>query len=642
MKRFVTTLLCASAWTAPFTSAQAPSVNTLSMHASAWDRTPADSLALLDVGIQDAYLKASNTDAGDQFGVAVAMDGTTLVVGASREDSDTDGVNGIPFDNSAEDAGAVYVFVRTGPVWTQQAYIKASNSDAEDSFGAAVAIDGDTLVVGATGEDSSATGVGGDESDNSTSASGAVYVFVRSGSVWTQQAYLKASNAQSFDSFGHSVSLSGDTLVVGAPLEQSGSDSVDEGEADNSAPGAGAAYVFTRSGTSWSQQAYLKAVNSDAGDNFGASVAVSGDVLLVGAPGEDSSSPGVGADTLDNTAASAGAAYSFSRSGTTWSFEDYIKPAVPGAADQFGQAVSLAGATFVVGALGEDSDSNTLDAGEADDSAPNAGAVYIFTEVDDDLTQSAYLKAFNSDSNDEFGRAVSLDGDLLVVGARREQGSDDGVGANHLDNSANSAGAAYVFLREEGAWSQVAYVKASNSEAGDFFGSAVTASAEFVVVGSLLEDSAAEGIGGDESDNTAMNAGAAYVLDFSEPAPVAWTNEGSALPGVSGNPLLVGTGSLEPETFASVELFFGAPSAVLAVFAALSSSPVSFKGGTLKPFPIFLVRYANTNPVGGITLPFLLPAGFPTGTELWVQMAIQDGAAVSGVSLSNAIKGTTP
>lgn len=642
MKRSLATLLCASAWMAPLAPAQAPISDAFATYESAWDRAHVNTPAALGAGFQDAYLKASNTDVGDQFGVAVAMDGDTLVVGASREDSDTNGVNGAPFDNSAADAGAVYVFVRTGPVWTQQAYIKASNSDAGDTFGAAVAIDGDTLVVGATGEDSSATGVDGNQSDNSTSASGAVYVFVRSGTVWTQQAYLKASNAQSFDFFGHALSLSGDTLVVGAPLEQSDSDLIDDGEADNSAPGAGAAYVFTRSGTTWSQQAYLKAVDSDAGDNFGSSVALSGDRLIVGAPGEDSASPGVGGDSSDDTAGGAGAAYTFSRSGTTWSLDDYVKAASPGAADQFGHAVGLSGDTFVVGALGEDSDSNSIDSGEADDSAPDAGAVYVFTEVAENLTQSAYLKAFNSDTNDEFGRALALDGDMLVVGARREQGGDDGVGANHLDNSANSAGAAYVFVREEGAWTQHAYVKASNPDAGDFFASAVTTSAEFVVVGSFLEDSDAEGIGGDDTDNSAMNAGAAYVFDFSEPTPVAWTDEGCALPGVSGNPLLVGTGTLAPETLASVELYFGAPSSLMAIFASLSSSPVAFKGGMLKPFPIFLVRYVNTNPVGEITLPFLVPAGFPPDTEIWVQMAIQDGTAVAGVSLSNAILGITP
>src|ERR1019366_7706367 len=177
---------------------------------------------------QEAYLKASNPDGGlglyydgDLFGSSVAVSGDTVVVGARGEDSSAAGVNGDQSDNSAPGFGAAYVFVRNGTTWTQQAYLKASNTDGGldiyngDYFGGSVAVSGDTVVVGAGSEDSSATGVNGDQSDNSATYAGAAYVFVRSGTNWTQQAYLKASNTDPGDSFGMSVSVSGGTVIVG-------------------------------------------------------------------------------------------------------------------------------------------------------------------------------------------------------------------------------------------------------------------------------------------------------------------------------------------------------------------------------------------------------------------------------------------
>ena len=124
----------------------------------------------------------------------MAVSGDTVVVGASQEDSNATGINGDQSNNSADTAGAAYVFVRSGATWTQQAYLKASNTDAVEYFGYSVAVSGDTVVVGAYGEDSNATGINGDQSDNSADFAGAAYVFVRNGATWTQQAYLKASN----------------------------------------------------------------------------------------------------------------------------------------------------------------------------------------------------------------------------------------------------------------------------------------------------------------------------------------------------------------------------------------------------------------------------------------------------------------
>lgn len=168
---------------------------------------------------------------------------------------------------------------------TQLAYLKASNTDASDWFGEAVAISGDTAVIGARLEDSSATGVGGDQASNGSPSSGAAYVFVRDGATWTQQAYLKASNAEAGDWFGAAVAISGDTIVIGAPLERSSATGVNGNQSSNASADAGAAYVFVRSGTSWSQQAYLKSSNTDGSDIFGGAVAIWGETIVVGARG---------------------------------------------------------------------------------------------------------------------------------------------------------------------------------------------------------------------------------------------------------------------------------------------------------------------------------------------------------------------
>src|SRR5262249_52461591 len=257
---------------------------------------------------QQAYLKASNTGANDHFGGSVAVFGDTVVVGAEREDSKATGVNGNQTNNSVIDSGGAYVFVGGGTNWSQQAYLKASNTGAGDYFGSSVAISGDTLVVGADLEGSKATGVNGNQSDNSVMEAGAAYVFVRDGTNWSQQAYLKASNTGS-DQFGRSIAILGDTVVVGASNEASNATGVNGDQSDNSVAVAGAAYVFVRSATNWSQQAYLKASNTRAYGEFGISVAISGDTVVVGADGDFSSATGVNGDQSNTNAPFSGAAY---------------------------------------------------------------------------------------------------------------------------------------------------------------------------------------------------------------------------------------------------------------------------------------------------------------------------------------------
>ncbi len=259
------------------------------------------------------YFKASNSDMNDRFGSAVSLsaDGNTLAVGAPRESSDSIGVGSTPNEN-ALNAGAVYVFSRTASTWTEQAYIKASNSDEGDEFGFAVSLsaDGNTLAVGAYLEDSDSIGVGSTPNEN-TSSAGAVYVFSRTASTWSEQAYIKASNSDGFDQFGLAVSLSadGNTLVVGAPSENS--DSIGVGSTPNeSATNAGAAYVFSRTASTWAEQAYIKASDINTNDFFGLAVSLSadGNTLTIGAHQEDGNGTGVGPTTNEN-AASAGAVY---------------------------------------------------------------------------------------------------------------------------------------------------------------------------------------------------------------------------------------------------------------------------------------------------------------------------------------------
>ena len=460
---------------------------------------------------QRAYLKASNTDLGDLLGWSVAVSGDTVIVSAIGEDSQSTGANGDDSDDSAPSSGAVYVYVRQGTEWIQQAYLKASNSDSVDQFGLSISIDEDTLVAGARLEASHATGVNGNEADNSLFRAGAAYVFVREDGVWSQQAYLKASNTESGDQFGYSVSVSGDTIVVGANGEDSAAAGIDGDGNDNSAPASGAAYVFERTGTTWSQVAYLKASNPDAGDEFGDAVSISGDTIAIGARTESSAS----GDPLDNSVPGSGAVYVFHRAGGTWSQEAVLKADNAGPSDWFGFSVSASDETILVGAIGEDGGTSEID-GLDDDAAPGAGAAYIFVRESLGVwSQQAKLKASNTESNDAFARRVSVSGNIAVVGAHNEDSGSNGPDGDQDDNGSTNSGAAYVFERIEGVWYHRSYLKASNAGIDDSFGWWVAVSGSTVVVGSYLEDSPSIGVDGPQGDDfaNASAAGAAFIYD---------------------------------------------------------------------------------------------------------------------------------
>src|SRR5436190_2250217 len=417
---------------------------------------------------QAAYVKASNPRAGAQFGYAVALssDGTTLAVAAQMEESVATGINGNQTDHSLYGAGAVYVYTRRGDAWSQQAYIKASNPGQDDQFGFNVSLsaDGNTLAVSAPYEDSAATGIDGDQADNSMPNSGAVYVFGRTGTTWAQQAYIKASNTgeiQDGDEFGYSISLSGDgnTIAVGS-FDEAGSSREINGPYDRRAAGTGAVYVFTRSGTSWSQQAYLKAKEGDRQDSMGCWVAISddGNTVAAGALDEDTMVPGINVvqsghsgvvDGPDDN--SSGAAYVFVRNGTTWTEQASFKASNVGKHDWFGIRLNLSGDsnTLAVGAPNEDSAAQGINGNQNDNSADEAGAVYLFRRDGATWSQQVYFKGSNTEKFDEFssGIALSRDGRTMAVGAHFESGGAKGINGNQADNSMPQSGAVYVFVR---------------------------------------------------------------------------------------------------------------------------------------------------------------------------------------------------
>lgn len=405
---------------------------------SADPENPSDDSALKSGGVfmlrregaswmPDGYLKASNPGSLDLFGARVALDGDALVVGAPGEAS-ADGDD--PSDNGARDSGAAYVYRRGADGWEFEAYLKAFNPDALDKFGTSVAISGDTIAVGATGESSASADT---PESNDVPDSGAVYIFERADGAWTQTAYLKVGNRGVGDKLGASAALRGDILVVGA----TGESSANIGDpSDDSAADSGAVYVFERVEQGWSESDYLKAGSISASDGFGASVALLDKTLIVGAPGEDSGSPG---NPSDNTVDDSGAAYVFFQSESGWLERAYLKAGNLGQGDGFGSAVALSDGIVAVGAKRESSAS----ADESDSRVvEGSGAAYVFLGAEATWTQAAFLKTVPAEANDEFATSIALENGLLVVGAA---GEDSSVRVSPYDNAAPESGAAYIF-----------------------------------------------------------------------------------------------------------------------------------------------------------------------------------------------------
>jgi FG-GAP repeat protein len=513
---------------------------------------------------QVAYIKASNAEAFDHFAcgggnqghtgtsIALSGDANTMAVGAPFESGGSRGVNGNQNDNSMYAAGAVYVYVRQGQAWTQQAYVKASNPGLNDHFGSSVALsrDGNTMAVAAHWEASAATGVNGNQNDDSLPQAGAVYIFTRTGTNWTQQAYIKASNTGNAaqgdgDQFGFSLALSGDgnTVAVGAITEDSGARQINGNQSDDTAQSAGAVYVFSRTGTTWAQQAYIKSANQDGGDLLGFSVGLSFDGNTLAAAAFNESGGGKGFNPPDdNKSQGSGALYIFTRQNGGWSQQAYIKASRGETSDGFGFATSISedGNTVAVGSGDEACLTPGIDPPGCENDAPPGrganiwvGAAYVFVRTGTTWSEQTFIKAPNARPYNSFGvrLALSGDGNALAVTSYLEDNAGHGVrppqvqqfliqeifnGWREHKNEAEESGAAYLFTRSGGKWTAGAYIKGDNTDAGDEFGSAVAISGDghTMVFGAHQEDSAARGVNGNQADNSASDSGAAYVFAY--------------------------------------------------------------------------------------------------------------------------------
>lgn len=359
---------------------------------------------------QKAYIKPSNTRDNLRFGASVALDstGSALVAGAPSEDSAATGINGSQSSAGVVDSGAAYFFTRNNVgVWSQQAYIKPSNTRTSFGFGGSVALanDGKTLAIGASGENGAAKGINGNQAVIGQENNGAVYLFARNNTgLWLQQAYIKASNtpqvtdpADSGSEFGSQVALSGDgkTLAVGAPWQDSDNSAVAFN--DNSS-NLGAVYVYKRSAADvWSQQSMLKTTATGNFSEFGRSVALSndGNFLAAGATGDATPARGVnGALTVSGGQADAGSVFVFTASATGWNQKSYVKASntysstqvlsSPTIRPQFGNSIAISadGSTLAVGAAGEYGSGKGVATGSnnrlLDVTAAGAGAVYVY------------------------------------------------------------------------------------------------------------------------------------------------------------------------------------------------------------------------------------------------------------------------
>jgi len=509
-------------------------------------------LDALDLGQIIGYVKASNPDRSDEFGRAVAIsgDGDTMAIGAPGESSSAQGIRtdgSGQGNNSDEGVGAVYLFEREpNGAWNQRAYVKASDAYSSDSFGSAVALSasGDTLAVGAKKEGGDRGGV---SNDNRPTAAGAVYVFgKKSDGSWTERAKVTASNAGSGDTFGNSglaLADGGDVLAVGAEKENSDFDGVStdgSGENDDSAPVSGAVYVFESSGpATWKQTAYVKATNSDGRDRFGHRLAMdrAGDTLVVVSPDGDSSFSGISTDGTGegrNDTDDAGAAYVYQNNSSGWRRQAYLKASntekrvnsggsgIP-PRDSFGQAVSISadGKTIAVGAHAEWSSATGVNPGGSakdDNSAPGAGAAYVFEQRSDgSWSESAYIKATNTEESDEFGTDVALSdsGSVLAVSANEESSFAVNIDGDQSDDRAGSAGAVYIYERDGGSFRPTRYVKPTNSRSGIFFGTrmALSGSARTLAVGGPRDANQQIGIstGAPSESYDKAKAGAVYL-----------------------------------------------------------------------------------------------------------------------------------
>jgi len=365
--------------------------------------------------VQHQKLVAPDGAPGDFFGFASSLSGNTVLIGAE-------------FGESA------YAFVRSGATWSQQAKLTASDGAPGHTFGSYVSLDGDTALVGAVSDSAKGT------------ASGSVYAFVRSGTSWSEQAKLTASDGATYDYFGV-VSLDGDQALIGA-----------SGDDDNGS-WSGSAYVFVRAGTKWFEQAKLVPADGVASAYFGASVWLSGDTALVGALADNDPSTGPGS------------VYVFARTGTSWSQTQKLTASDGMALAGFGTSIAVDGDTAVISAFG------------ANGGVAGTGAAYVFTRTGTTWSEQAKLQASNAAAGDHVGESVALDSDTALLGAP------------YHDGQGFDSGGVYVFKRSGTTWSETQELGATDTGPLDHFGSSLALGADLAVVGAHSANGAAGATG---------------------------------------------------------------------------------------------------------------------------------------------------
>jgi hypothetical protein len=386
----------------------------------------------------ETTLTAASGDSGDLFGFAVAIDGNTAVIGAPGNENDA-------FPNNI--TGSVYVYVRSGRNWVEQAHLQDLHSGA---LGSSVALDGDTLAVG-----DPEGGLG----------NGHVLVYVRNRNVWTVQAELSVAYLPGvpYARFGTSVDVQGDTLVIGAPLYEIQ-------PVPNQPNIFGAVFVYGRSGNSWSPQDFLLASDAADFDAFGTSVAISGNFIAVGAPGDD-------------FPAGAGSVYVFARNHRNWVEQFHLFASDAAFGDQFGTSVDISGSRIVVGAPFD----NTA-------AGSNAGSAYVYARDGNAWFEEAHLVDSDGADNDRFGSSVAVAGESLIA-----------VGAP-FDNTAGgtNAGSVHLFARGVFNWRKQATLTASDGSNGNELGGSVAVD---------TSKSKTRVVAGASARNKAT--GAAYVYEYS-------------------------------------------------------------------------------------------------------------------------------
>jgi hypothetical protein len=369
---------------------------------------------------REAKIGASDLTGGARFGSGVGISGDTAVVGNPFSPG--------PLGNNSP--GAAYIFARNGDgAWIQQAKLVPSDTQSADRFGNGVAISGDTVVVGAFSDN---IGANTDQ--------GSAYIFVRNGTTWTQQAKLVANDGAASDQFGFKVGISGDTVIISSLRSDVGA-----------VTDKGAAYVFVRNGTTWTQQQKLSASDGAANDLFGIDVSISGDNIIVGSYLDD-----------EGAKVNQGAAYVFVRNETTWTQQQKLTPGDGVGGEGFGYKVAIDGGTAVIGKL-----TGIPLLGHA-----VQGAAYVFVRNGTTWTQQQKLVGSGGVTNNAFGESVAISNNRVVVGVH-----GDNIG------TLSNAGSAYVFVRKDTIWSEVQKLTASDADGGDDFGVDVAIAGNAAIIG---------------------------------------------------------------------------------------------------------------------------------------------------------------